>query len=241
MNIRLFCATALLVIHVFSSGAVVAKTQVFEWDTELCRARATYDDQKVNAHQLQSTLALNADRLIRLYDDKNSQAHNDAEHERIQNFLRNPTHFIAHPAVEIVRARMVQRDQFFYELDRVKRSARQTQQFQILNSFQSAQIPQCQTIARLLQSPASEQKTAGATRILSESCRDNASPESCVARSLNRWAQSTDAMNLELLDYHWANCANQQQPDITDAERAASEKAFKQKVGKIRYDDCAEP
>ena len=241
MNTRLVCATALLVTHVFASGFVVAKTQVFEWDTEVCHARAAYDDQKVSAHQLQSTLALNADRLISLYDDKNAQAHNDAEHERIQIFLRNSSNFIAHPAVEVIRARMVQRDQFFYELDRVKRSARQTQQFQILDGFQPAQIPQCQTIARLLQSPASEQKTAAATRILSESCRDNASPKACVARSLNRWAQSADAMNLELLDYHWTNCANHQQPDITDVERAASEKTFKQMVGKIRYDDCAEP
>ena len=241
MNAQLLRAMLLLLTYCVSSGIAVAKPRVFQWETELCRARATYDDQKINAHQLKATLDLNADRLINLYDDKKSQANNDAEHERIQNFLRNPSNFIAHPAVDVVRARMVQRDQFFYELDRVKRSARQTQQFQILNSFQPAQIPQCQAIAQLLQSPASAQKTAVATHLLTESCLDNASPDECVARSLSRWAQSADAMNLELLTYHWGNCANHQQPDITDAERTASEKVFKQNVGKVRYYDCEEP
>lgn len=241
MSAQILSTVMTLLVIGLLNGIAIAQPQVFRWETELCRARATYDEQKVSAHQLKATLDLNADRLIRLYDDKKTQAHNDAEHERVQQFLRTPSNFIAHPAVEVVRQRMILRDRFFYKLDRIKRQARQTQDYRVLDEFAPAQIPQCQAIAQTLQSPASEQKMAAATRILSESCLDNASPDECVARSLSRWAQSTDAMNLELLGYHWGNCANHQQPDITDAERTASEKVFKQNVGKVRYYDCEEP
>ncbi|MBS1173932.1 MAG: hypothetical protein H6R05_63 [Burkholderiaceae bacterium] len=241
MNAQLLRAMLLLLIYCVSSGIAVAKPQVFQWETELCRACATYDDQKISAHQLKATLDLNADRLISLYDDKNTQAQDDVEHERVQQFLRTPSNFIVHPAVEVVRQRMIERDWFFYKLDKVKRQARQTQDYRALDEFAPAQIPQCQAIAQTLQSLPSAQKTAAATRILSESCLDNGSPDECVARSLNRWAQSADAMNVELLTYHWGNCANHQQPDITDAERTASERVFKQNVGKVRYYDCEEP
>ena len=242
MSAQILSTVMTLLVIGLLNGIAIAQPQVFRWETELCRARASYDDQKVNAHQLKATLDLNADRLIRLYDDKKTQAHNDAEHERVQQFLRTPSNFIAHPAVEVVRQRMIERDRFFYKLDKVKRQARQTQDYRVLDEFVPAEkIPQCQAIAQKLQSPASAQKTAAATQILTEDCRDNASPDECVARSLSRWAQSTDAMNLELLGYHWGNCANHQQPDITDAERTASEKVFKQNVGKVRYYDCEEP
>ncbi len=233
--------TTLLVAGLLSNGIAVAKPQVFRWETDLCRVRTTYDDQKVSAHQLKATLDLNGDRLISLYDDKNTQAQDDAEHERIQKVLNNSSNFIAHPAVEVVRLRMIQRDQFFYDLHRVKRQALQTQQYQVLNDFAPAQTAQCQAIAQTIQSPPSAQKTAAATQILAANCRDNADAESCVARSLSRWTQSATLMNEGLLSYHWHNCANHQQPDITQAEHDASEKAFKQKVGKIRYYDCDEP
>jgi hypothetical protein len=143
--------------------------------------------------------------------------------------------------VEVVRQRMIERDRFFYKLDKVKRQARQTQDYRVLDEFAPAQTPQCQAIAQTIQSPPSAQKTATATQILAADCRDNADTESCVARSLSRWTQSATLMNEGLLSYHWHNCANHQQPDITQAEHDASEKAFKQKVGKIRYDDCDEP
>ena len=241
MSAQILSTVMTLLVIGLLNGIAIAQPQVFRWETELCRARASYDDQKVSAHQLKATLDLNADRLIRLYDDKKTQAHNDAEHERVQQFLRTPSNFIAHPAVEVVRQRMIERDRFFYKLDKVKRQARQMQDYRVLDEFVPAQISQCQAIAQTLQSPASVQKTASATHILTESCRDNASPDECVARSLNRWTQSTELMNEGLLSHHWHNCANHQQPDITEEERAASEQVFTQSVGKIQYYDCDEP
>ena len=48
-------------------------------------------------------------------------------------------------------------------------------------------------------------------------------------------------MTRELLHYHWHNCVNRQQPDLSEKEQKAADKAFVQSVGKIRYYDCDEP
>lgn len=143
-----------------------ATTQVFRWETELCRAHASYDDQKVNAHQLKATLDLNADRLIRLYDDKRPKRTMMQSMSEFNNFYA--THLtllhILHSggcASTHDTARSV-----FYKLDRIKRQARQTQDYRVLDEFAPAQIPQCQAIAQTLQSPASEQKMAAATHFV---------------------------------------------------------------------------
>ena len=223
------------------SGVALAKPQVFRWDTELCRASASYDDQKVTAAQLDATLKLNADRLISIYDEKNTQEQDDAEHLYNQKVLQKPSNFIQHPMIETVRQRMIARDQFFYDLQRVKREAARKNDYQILNQFAPSQRPQCQNIVRILQSPPSAEKTAKALQLLKASCRTNSDPADCVARSQRAWAQSEAKMTQELLHYHWHNCVNHQQPELSEAEQKLADKAFAQSVGKIRYTDCDEP
>ena len=151
---------AILVLGLALSGTALAKPQVFKWDTELCRASVRYDDQKVTAAQLDATLKLNADRLISLYDAKNTQEQDDAEHLYNQKILQKPSNFIPHPIIETVRQRMIARDQFFYDLQRVKREAARKNDYQLLNQFAPSQRPQCQNIVQILQSPPSAEKTA---------------------------------------------------------------------------------
>ena len=124
----------ILVLGLALSGMAVAKPQVFKWETEMCRASVRYDDSKVSAAQLDATIKLNDDRLISIYDEKNSQAQDDDEHQKNQAMLQDPRHFIAHPAIETVRQRMIARDQFFYDLQRVKREAARKNDYQLLNS-----------------------------------------------------------------------------------------------------------
>ena len=223
------------------SNAVVAKPQTLRWQTDACMAKATYDDTKFSGQQLKQTLDLLSDGLIDLYDDTATQAQNDSEHAQVQAVLQQPNHFINHPIINTMRERAIQRDQFFYDLTRTIRTAKQTHQYTILNDFMPAQTPSCQAIAQIIQSPASEEKTAAASKILTDGCQKNAEPNDCVTRSLTRWSQSDDAMNVGLLAYHWHNCANHQQPEISPAEREAAIKIFKQSVGKILYYDCEEP
>ena len=241
MNTRCWMKPTLLMLGLVLSGAALAKTQVFKWESELCRASASYDDQKVTAAQLDATLKLNADHLISIYDEKNTQAQDDAEHRRNQAILQDPRNFIAHPVIETVRQRMIARDQFFYDLQRIKRDAARKNDYAILNQFAPSQRPQCQNIVQILQGPPSAEKTAKALTLLKASCRDNADPSDCVARSQRAWAQSEAKMTQELLHYHWHNCVNRQQPDLSEKEQKAADKAFAQSVGKIRYYDCDEP
>ena len=246
MSLRLRSFLRVTVVAVLASFSVFvfeahAKSQVFTWETELCRASTRYDDQKVTAAQLGATLKLNADRLVSIYDEDNTQAQDDAEHRKNQAILQNPRNFIAHPIIETVRQRMIARDQFFYDLQKAKRNAQRSNDYQMLNQFAPSQSPRCQPITKLLQSPSSAIKTAQAMQLLKASCRDNADPLDCVARSQRAWAQSASAMQSELLNYHWHNCVNHQQPSFTEAEQKAAEKAFGQTVGKIRYYDCEEP
>ena len=231
----------ILVLGLALSGMALAKPQVFKWETEMCRASVRYDDQKVTAAQLDATIKLNDDRLISIYDEKNSQAQDDAEHQKNQAMLQEPRHFIVHPMIETVRQRMIARDQFFYDLQRVKREAARKNDYQLLNQFAPSQRPQCQNIVQILQSPPSAEKTAKALQLLKASCRDNSDPADCVARSKRAWAQSENRMNHELLNHHWHNCVNGQQPNVSEKEQKAADKAFTQTVGKIRYYDCEEP
>lgn len=223
------------------SGSVLAKPQTFKWDAEMCRASVRYDDQKFSAAQIDATLKLIDDRLVSIYDEKNQQVQDDVAHQRLQSILNDPRHFVAHPVIEKVRQRMIARDQFFYDLQQIKRAAERSNDYQTLNQFAPANSPQCQSITQLLQTPASVEKTAQALQLLKASCRDNADPRDCVARSQNAWAQSERKMQAGLLHYHWHNCVNRQQPQLTESEQKAAEKAFSQTVGKIRYYDCEEP
>ena len=141
----------------------------------------------------------------------------------------------------MVRQRMIARDQFFYDLQRIKRDAARKNDYAILNQFAPSQRPQCQNIVQILQGPPSAEKTAKALTLLKASCRDNADPSDCVARSQRAWAQSEAKITQELLHYHWHNCVNRQQPDLSEKEQKAADKAFVQSVGKIRYYDCDEP
>ena len=241
MNTRCWMKPTLLMLGLVLNGAALAKTQVFKWETELCRASASYDDQKVTAAQLDATLKLNADHLTSIYDEKNTQAQDDAEHRKNQAILQDPRNFIAHPVIETVRQRMIARDQFFYDLQRIKRDAARKNDYAILNQFAPSQRPQCQNIVQILQGPPSAEKTARALTLLKASCRDNADPSDCVARLQRAWAQSEAKMTQELLHYHWHNCVNRQQPDLSEKEQKAADKAFAQSVGKIRYYDCDEP
>ena len=241
MNTRCWMKPTLLMLGLVLNGAALAKTQVFKWETELCRASASYDDQKVTAAQLDATLKLNADHLTSIYDEKNTQAQDDAEHRKNQAILQESRNFIAHPVIETVRQRMIARDQFFYDLQRIKRDAARKNDYAILNQFAPSQRPQCQNIVQILQSPSSAEKIAKALQLLKASCRDNADPSDCVARSQRAWAQSEAKMTQELLHYHWHNCVNRQQPDLSEKEQKAADKAFAQSVGKIRYYDCDEP
>ena len=176
MNTRCWMKPTLLMLGLVLNGAALAKTQVFKWETELCRASASYDDQKVTAAQLDATLKLNADHLTSIYDEKNTQAQDDAEHRKNQAILQDPRNFIAHPVIETVRQRMIARDQFFYDLQRIKRDAAHKNDYAILNQFAPSQRPQCQNIVQILQSPPSAEKTAKALQLLKASCRDNADP-----------------------------------------------------------------
>ena len=241
MNTRCWMKPTLLMLGLVLNGAALAKTQVFKWETELCRASASYDDQKVTAAQLDATLKLNADHLTSIYDEKNTQAQDDAEHRKNQAILQESRNFIAHPVIETVRQRMIARDQFFYDLQRIKRDAARKNDYAILNQFAPSQRPQCQNIVQILQGPPSAEKTAKALQLLKASCRDNADPSDCVARSQRAWAQSEAKMTQESLHYHWHNCVNRQQPDLSEKEQKAADKAFVQSVGKIRYYDCDEP
>ena len=234
MNTRCWMKPTLLMLGLVLSGAALAKTQVFKWESELCRASASYDDRKVTAAQLDATLKLNADHLISIYDEKNTQAQDDAEHRRNQAILQDPRNFIAHPVIETVRQRMIARDQFFYDLQRIKRDAAHKNDYAILNQFAPSQRPQCQNIVQILQSPPSAEKTAKALQLLKASCRDNADPSDCVARSQRAWAQSEAKMTRELLHYHWHNCVNRQQPDLSEKEQKAADKASVQSAGTIR-------
>lgn len=218
MNTRCWMKPTLLMLGLVLSGAALAKTQVFKWESELCRASASYDDRKVTAAQLDATLKLNADHLISIYDEKNTQAQDDAEHRRNQAILQDPRNFIAHPVIETVRQRMIARDQFFYDLQRIKRDAAHKNDYAILNQFAPSQRPQCQNIVQILQGSPSAEKTARALTLLKASCRDNADPSDCVARSQRAWAQSEAKMTQELLHYHWHNCVNRQQPDLSEKE-----------------------
>ena len=233
--------TGFIAVCGFMTGIAVAKPQTFAWDAEMCRASVRYDDQKFSAAQIDATIKLIDDRLISIYDEKNTQSKDDTEHQRLQSILTDPRHFVAHPVIEKVRQRMIARDQFFYDLQKVKRDAQRSNDYQMLNQFAPSQSPRCQPITKLLQSPSSAVKTAQAMQLLKASCRDNADPLDCVARSQRAWAQSASAMQSELLNYHWHNCVNHQQPSFTEAEQKAAEKAFGQTVGKIRYYDCEEP
>lgn len=241
MNAPYLKATVFMTGCALMVGTAIAQPKVFRWDAEMCRASVRYDDQKVSAAQIDATLKLMDDRLISIYDEKNTQAQDDAEHQRLQSVLNDPRHFVTHPMIEKVRQRMIARDQFFYDLQKVKRDAQRSNDYSKLNQFTSSQSPRCQPITQLLQSTSSAEKTAKALQLLKASCRDNADPRDCVARSQRAWAQSESAMQAELLHYHWHNCVNGQQPKLSESEQKVAEKAFSQTVGKIRYYDCEEP
>ncbi len=217
-----------------------AKPQMFEWKDDMCFARATFDDKKVSLHQLRSTLALLEDRLTFIYEDTIDAQQNAEKNMHAQDFLGGTANFIHHPAIEVVRARMIERDNFFYETYILEEAAKRSKSYYLLDDFKPAQIPECQEIAQVIQSPPSEQKRSAARLILGNESQGSSDPNAYFASTWARWSQSDEQMNTELLSHHWHNCVNKQQPDITSEERKTARKVFEMSMGNIHRFECEE-
>jgi hypothetical protein len=228
---------AVIAMALCTSVITHAKPQLFEWNEGTCSARATFDDKKVSLHQLRSTLALLEDRLTYSYPI------GEIEENRIKNmhgqdFLGDITNFINHPAIEVVRKRMIERDNFFYEYQMLEDEVKRSKDYYLLDDFKPAQIPECQEIAQVIQSPPSEKKNSAARLILGNASQGSSDPNAYFASTWARWSQSDDQMNTELLGQYWHNCVNQQQPDITSEEQIAARLVFEKHMSKIQIFDC---
>ncbi len=233
---KIACVTVLLSV----CGVSEAKTRLLKWQTELCEVQGYYDDAKVTAEQLKNTQQLVSAQggVSPIYDYKHTEDQDRAAYIPINEQLTRAENYVLNSAVQNLRKQAVEQNNFFYRLEQVKRQARMTHSYESLKLFDVK--PMCLSMVKAMEA-SGEQKWQMAYPILVKSCQNNADPADCIARSETSWRHSEQAINDELLSYHWHNCANSSQPRASEQQIQAAERGFHSYLRKIRYKNCEEP